>query len=550
MAPHFGPLHAWRYGPLPLLAALSIAGCSHDKPASPLFRDVKIEANPNPTVPLAAVVHISTNEPTSVTMDIVGAAIPTHVEFRERRMAQSFPIVGLAPGKTNSITITVENESKIKESKTLTFQADPLPPDFPPLEVNVSEPSAMEPGLTLFNVFQWHPHFFGVVVPDGWLIAVNAAGEVVWYHRPEVVTGDVRQLPNGHLRYEYDVTGFVEIDVLGNVVSRWHATGLGVPTPAGAITVDTDTMHHDMQELPNDHLLGLSTALVPAPHYPTNEADPLAAPNDTMIIVDTVNEFDRQGKIVHKWFLDDILDSYRIGYDSLSPFWDVFYREQLVGTKDWSHANAIVYSEKDDCIIVSLRNQDALVKFHRMTGKLVWILGNPDNWQSPWKEALLTPAPGLQWFYHQHAPKILPDGRIMLFDNGNFRASPPHARVNGKDNHSRVVEFRIDEATKTVKQEWSYGGTDTEIFYSPFLGDADVLPKTGNVLVTDGGRVTDNEGAANDAILFGHKWARVFEITREAKPRKVFEVQIKAPTPIGFGGWSVYRADRIPSLYR
>lgn len=541
---------ASRPNPLPILVALSILACSQEKPPLPLLRHAIIEPNPNPTVPLAAIVHVWGNDFVSVNVDIVGAAIPTHAEFRERERYHAIPIVGLAPGKMNSITITVDGGSMGKESKTFRFQAPPLPPDFPPIKVNVSEPSAMEPGLTLFNVFQWNPFLIGVVVPQGWLIAVNAAGEVVWYHRPDAVPGDARQLPNGHLRYEYDQTGFVEIDVLGNDIARWHATGLGMPTPPGATTVESDTMHHDLQELPNGQFLSLSTAVVPAPHYPTSEADPRAPRTDTTLIVDKVTEFDRQGKIVHEWFLDDLLDSYRLGYDSLSPFWDTLYRDQVTGTKDWSHANALVYSESDDGIVVSLRNQDALVKFSRSTGQLVWILGSPANWKSPWKEALLTAAPGVEWFYHQHAPKVYPNGRILLFDNGNFRASPPNARVAAKDNHSRVVVYRVDEATKTVKQEWSYGGPDTEIFYSPFLGDADGLPITGNVLVTDGGRVTDNQGVANDAILLGHKWARVFEVTGEAKPRKVFEVQIKAANPIGFAGWSVYRAERIPSLYR
>ena len=113
-----------------------------------------------------------------------------------------------------------------------------------------------------------------------------------------------------------------------------------------------------------------------------------------------------------------------------------------------------------------------------------------------------------------------------------------------------MVEYRVDEAKKTVKQTWVYGGDDAEAFYSPFLGDADALPKTGNVLVTDGGRVVDNQGIPSDEILSGHKWARIFEITRDVSPRKVFELYIQAPHPVGFAGCSVYRADRIPSLYR
>lgn len=529
-----------------------LGGCRHDErsSASTLIRSASLQNNPDPTVPLAAILHVQTDEPTAVTLDITGPKFPTHVAFRDSRTKHDLPVVGLAPGKTNTVTFTVEGASKRAETRTLTIATDPLPDDFPPLNVKMSNLTAMEPGLTLFNVFQWDPQWIGVVVPRGWLIVVNAAGEVVWYHRPDAVPGDARQLDNGHLRYEYDQTGYVEIDVLGNVISRWHASGLASPPPGPATLVKADTMHHDMQEMPNGHFLSLSTALAPAPHFPTSETDPRSAEADTTIVVDKILEFDREGTVLHEWYIDDLIDSYRLAYDSTTPFWDVLYRDYASGTKDWSHANALVYSEQDDGIIVSLRNQDALVKFNRTTGKLVWILSTPANWKSPWKEALLTAKPGTEWFYHQHAPKLLGDGRLLLFDNGNFRASPPEPKRAAKDNHSRVVEYRINEAERTVEQSWSYGGADTETFYSAFLGDADLLPKTGNILITDGGRVIDHLGVPSDVIVLGHKWARIVEVTREAKPRKVFEIEIKAPVPLGFAGWSVYRADRIPGLYR
>lgn len=543
--------HGSGYCVLLLTATLAATGCSHDKPpATRILRSATLERNPNPTVSLAAIAHVLTNEPAKVTLDITGASIPTHVEFPELRTVHELPVLGLVPGKINSITITVETPGKVKETKTIPFVTERLPPEFPPLELTMTDTAAMEPGLTLFNVFQWESQVPGLVATRGWLIAVNSAGEVVWYQHPDSVPGDARQLPNGHILYEYDQTGFVEVDLLGNDVHRWHATGLGKPAPEGATLVDTHTMHHDIQELPNGHLLSLSTSMIPAPNYPTSERDPKAPPADTSVIVDKVNEFDRQGTIVREWFLDDMIDSYRIAYDSLTPFWDLVYHEQSNTTKDWSHANALVYSESDDAIIVSLRNQDALIKFRRETGSLVWILGTPANWKSPWKEYLLKAPADMPWFFHQHAPKVLSDGRILLFDNGNFRASPPDNKLPAKDNHSRVVEYRIDEAQGTVEQTWAYGGPETEIFYSPFLGDADALPKTGNVLITDGGRVTDDKGVASDEIFSGYKSARIFEVTREVKPRKVFEIQIKPATPVGSPGWSVYRAARIPGLYR
>ena len=44
------------------------------------------------------------------------------------------------------------------------------------------------------------------------------------------------------------------------------------------------------------------------------------------------------------------------------------------------------------------------------------------------------------------------------------------------------------------------GGPGSEIFYAPFLGDADRLPQTGNVLITDGGREIHRE--LDTAALF------------------------------------------------
>ncbi|MBK9258842.1 MAG: aryl-sulfate sulfotransferase [Polyangiaceae bacterium] len=532
-----------------MFAGLTLAGCSSDKPPASLVLDAHIYQNPNPTVPLAAILHIKTDEPTTVHIQVSGTAHPVHADFRASTTVHDIPVIGLAPGKTNSIVVTVESAARRKETTTLTFDAPALPADFPPLEILTSDPVSMEPGWTLFNVFQFDPQHAGVVVPMGWLVIVNAAGEVVWYHRPPVVPGEARQLSNGHLLYEYSHLGLVEIDMLGNAVAQWQAAALKTPVLPGATPVDTATMHHDMAQMPNGHFLTLSTTAVMMSHYPTSEIDPEAPPGKATVIVDNVVEFDRKGTIVRTWDMSDMLDLKRIGYDSSSPFWDVFYPGHAGGTKDWSHANGIAYSEEDDSIVVSLRNQDAIVKFSRETGKLAWIFAPPANWKSPWQELLLSPASQLEWPYHQHAPKLGPNGKLLLFDNGNCRASPFEVRVPAEQNHSRVVEFRIDEAAKTVTQEWSYGGSDTEIFYSPFLGEGDWMPTTGNILVADGGHVVDEHGTPSDSIILGHKWARIFEVTREDKPRKVFEIRIKAANTAGFGGWSIYRAERIPHLY-
>ena len=79
---------------------------------------------------------------------------------------------------------------------------------------------------------------------------------------------------------------------------------------------------------------------------------------------------------------------------------------------------------------------------------------------------------------------------------------------------------------------------------SPFISDADYLPETGNILITDGGRIRDEEG--NLLTVFnGHKWARILEVTHTSRPEKIWEVVIDDPVT----SYSAYRAQRFRSLY-
>lgn len=67
----------------------------------------------------------------------------------------------------------------------------------------------------------------------------------------------------------------------------------------------------------------------------------------------------------------------------------------------------------------------------------------------------------------------------------------------------------------------------------------------GNVLVTDGGKISDAEWNPTERPGV-YRWARIVELTHTTPPEKVFELTVKGEPPMG---WHVYRADRIPSLY-
>ncbi len=536
------------------IAALAApAGAQPDR-HPPAIERLEVVEPPRPEAPLGARVAISTDEPARLTIEIADGG---RLERRELdggyRTAHVVPLTGLRPGRTHAVTfIATDAAGNRAEAPPLIVDTEPLPDDFPPLEVTVSRPERMEPGATLLNVYRWGQD--GRDQTFGLLVAVDASGDVVWYYRAGHPIGNAIPLANGNLLYMATVDGIwavlVEIDLLGNVVRRWHSRALAARAPADSILVDTDSLHHDMMELPSGNLAALSSEVRTFHDYPTSEEDP-AAPRATQDVVgDVIVEFAPDGTIVRQWSLLDALDPYRIGYGSLdTSFWDDTYRtlgRPDAELADWAHANALAYDPRDDAFVLSLRHQDALVKVDRR-GAARWILGPHAGWSDPWRGRLLNPRGDLEWSYHGHGVEVTPRGTILVFDNGNHRATPFDEPLPAEASYSRAVEFEVDEAATSVRQRWAYPQSDAERFYSSFLGDADWLPDTGNVLITDGGRTRTVDTAEGEPEV--RRWARILEVTRDDPAETVFTLVIDDDSPTG---WHVYRAGRwrMPLVHR
>jgi hypothetical protein len=108
----------------------------------------------------------------------------------------------------------------------------------------------------------------------------------------------------------------------------------------------------------------------------------------------------------------------------------------------------------DGPVAASLRSVSAVIIIDRATGYVIWRLG-PDT------------------LAQQHCPSELPDGSLLLFDNGTFRAGESVT-------YSRVIE--VDRRTRAIT--WEYRDSPPENFFTPFMGSAQRLPN-GNTLVTE-----------------------------------------------------------------
>jgi hypothetical protein len=137
---------------------------------------------------------------------------------------------------------------------------------------------------------------------------------------------------------------------------------------------------------------------------------------------------------------------------------------------EWTHGNGIAELPDGD-ILLSFRNISTVVRINRLSGEIVWKLGAP-------------PLAG------QHAPEPLPNGNILLFDNGPFRVD------TGAQPFSRILE--VNPRTREIV--WQYqdgtGPGSNHFFFSSRVSNAQRLPN-GNTLINEG--------------LYG----RFFEVTAE-----------------------------------
>ena len=115
-------------------------GCS-----KPSFLNLDVALNPNPKVPLAAVADVTLNEPCRIDLRIeVGGENWTVSASSQYKTEHSVPVLGLRPGRTNTITvIAIDKDGERSESRSTRIEVAPLPDDFPILDLRVSQPDRM-----------------------------------------------------------------------------------------------------------------------------------------------------------------------------------------------------------------------------------------------------------------------------------------------------------------------------------------------------------------------------------------------------------------------
>jgi len=153
-------------------------------------------------------------------------------------------------------------------------------------------------------------------------------------------------------------------------------------------------------------------------------------------------------------------------WEHLDPVADGIAEVQAPRTL-WAQGNSVEELPDGD-ILASYRPTSTVIRISRKTGKIVWKLGPPT-------------------VAGQHAPTLLENGNILIFDNG------PH-RLDDSVPYSRAIE--VDPATNAIV--WKYQDKPAWNFFSPRMGCAQRLPN-GNTLITES------------------SFGRFFEVTKEGE---------------------------------
>ena len=451
-----------------------------------------IKLNPYLIAPLTALIYFKTDEETEASVLVKGKEKAGDMSFTYPRAREHYlPVYGLYAGHDNLVEIALDSGRKSTMSIKTDKAAD-----------NVHMPHKIETSAAYLGS---HVVFVSPTSP-GATAAYDYKGDVRWYGTLNFAF-DLKRAKNGRiligtqrlLMPPYHTTGVFEMGMIGKIYKEYRIPG---------------GYHHDQIEMEDGNLLILS------------QVPPRGTVEDMCVLVDR-----KSGNILRSWDYQTVLPQDVGGSGSQDKH-------------DWFHNNSVWYDKKTNSLTLSGRHQDIIINIDYDSGKLNWILGDPEGWPEKLvKKYFFKPVGDLSrfdWQYEQHSAIILPDGDVMCFDNGHWRSKVKDKYVPAEKNFSRGVRWRIDTDKMEIEQVWQYGKERGQEFFSTYIcnveyyGEGHYMVHSGGTGFIDG-KALDRPPTAVKAPEGKH--VVLNSVTVEIKDEKVmYEMQIHA---------NYYRAEKL-----
>jgi arylsulfate sulfotransferase len=322
-------------------------------------------------------------------------------------------------------------------------------------------PSSIQEPILLHSYISTNP------AVSAYAIASDLTGRVLWYGLGGAFSL-VRPVPGGTFLVLGNTNPtstqthvLQEIDLVGNVIRETNASRISEQLIARG-NQPVSQFHHDARRLSNGNTVVLGTV-----ELNFNNVQGATGPVD--ILGDEIMVLDPNFKLLWAWSTFDHLninDTAPLGETckTAQPGCPPLLTPVNGVANDWTHSNSIDYLATDGSLLLSIRNQDKVLKINYANGtgdgSVLMTLGKAGD-------VTLTSNDPYPWFSHQHDANYEPNAQhIQVFDDGNTRIA-----AQGPTAHSRGQVYNVDSVAKTATLLLNADlGT-----YSPALGSAQVL---------------------------------------------------------------------------
>lgn len=313
----------------------------------------------------------------------------------------------------------------------------------------IRDAARMSIGYTLIapynNALNSDPH------NKGYVYLLDMLGREIHQWKTDKQVLSARLTPNGNLiaamepsKYSQQYPGggntgdLQELDWKGSIVREYK----------------NESLHHDFSLLPNGNIAVVSWEKLPAAIARNVKGGIPGTELKGDIWSDAILELDPGNNVVWTWH----------AHEHMNPNLDII--DPALPRTGWTYINGIRFLPKnpidnEEGYLLSMRSINTVMIVRKRDGEIIWR--SPRNLTNT-----------------QHDPNLLPNGNILVFDNG-FTRLPNPVPLYG----SRVIEIE----PKTGAIAWSFDGgpgvMDKLAFYGPLVGGSQPLPN-GNVLITDG----------------------------------------------------------------
>lgn len=441
--------------------------------------------------------------------------------------SMNFYIAGMMASSTYDMHYEVQTGTTIvPDSNILPFTTRAIPPSAPMAITSVliapTSKSAVSSGI-LFTGYVLEPKALPV-----YPAATDLSGNVLWYYPGFAqITRLATDNPVAGTSILLDSNGtgtgtgpfgnnslqqiIQEVDLAGNVLRETNADRISEQLVAMG-TDPIGNFHHEVTRLRNGHTIAFGSVQRIYPAGTQGSANPV----DVLGVM--IIELDQNWQVFWYWNAFDHagggtqLDINRPATLGETCMPNVLGCPPVLlssPANDWLHANS-AQSEPDGSLLVSLRDQDWVIKIDRGTGNILWRLGLSGDF------AINSTDP-YPWFSGQHDVEFQYGGTQVLtvFDDGNTRIT------ENPGEHSRCQSYNIDQANLTASLLLN---KDLGV-YSFGLGSMQVLPN---------GNYTCDAGYMS--------LTAPYQESIEVAPYTAVAYKFKAQAPS-------YRAWRMPSLY-